>query len=155
MMRPTFDNFVAPRFEPVCSIASATFSDYADHLSAIYARDNHLCEGISSSRDCSSCKLRLCRFRASVCCLASVVVLPWVTWAQGFSSPRPMVAALKAPTPYGRTLSFTASAARLLEVMDSCPQASWDPLPQILSSHRRSGSRRRTHWASMYRIQMV
>jgi single-strand DNA-binding protein len=51
-------------------------------------------------------------------------------------------AALKTPPPFGRTLSFPESAARLSRGADSCPQASCGPLPQILSSRRGSGSRR-------------
>src|SRR5258708_5289221 len=62
-------------------------------------------------------------------------------------------AALKTPPPFGRTLSFPKSAARLSRGADSCPQASCGPLPQILSSRRGSGSRRHTRWASMYRRQ--
>src|ERR1700737_385667 len=62
-------------------------------------------------------------------------------------------AALKTPPPFGRTLSFPESAARLSGGADSCPQASLGPLPQILSSRRGSGSRRHTRWASMYRRQ--
>jgi hypothetical protein len=60
-------------------------------------------------------------------------------------------AALK--TPFGRTLSFPESAARLPRGADSCPQASCGPLPQFLTSRRGSGSRRHTRWASMYRRQ--
>src|ERR1700710_2670919 len=55
--------------------------------------------------------------------------------------------------PFGRTLSFPESAARLSRGADSCPKASVGPLPQILSSRRGSGSRRHTRWASMYRRQ--
>jgi hypothetical protein len=62
-------------------------------------------------------------------------------------------AALKTPPPFGRTLSFPESAARLSRGADSCPQASSGPLPQIPSSRRGSGSRRHTRWASMYRRQ--
>ena len=62
-------------------------------------------------------------------------------------------AALKAPPPFGRTLSFQDSAARLFVVRTPIPIASPGPLPQILSSRRGSGSRRHTRWASMYRIQ--
>jgi single-strand DNA-binding protein len=62
-------------------------------------------------------------------------------------------AALKTPPRFGRTLSFPESAARLSRGADSCPQASWGPLPQIPCSRRGSGSRRHTRWASMYRIQ--
>jgi hypothetical protein len=56
-------------------------------------------------------------------------------------------AALKTPPPFGRTLSFPESAARLSRGADSCPKASSGPLPQILSSRRGSGSRRHTRWA--------
>ena len=56
-------------------------------------------------------------------------------------------AALKTPPPFGRTLSFPESAARLSRGADSCPQASCGPLPQIPSSRRGSGSRRHTRWA--------
>jgi hypothetical protein len=62
-------------------------------------------------------------------------------------------AALKTPPPFGRTLSFQDSAARLFEVRTPIPIASLGPLPQILSSRRGSGSRRHTRWASMYRRQ--
>jgi hypothetical protein len=55
--------------------------------------------------------------------------------------------------PFGRTLSFPESAARLARGADSCPKASLGPLPQILFSRRGSGSRRHTRWASMYRRQ--
>jgi single-strand DNA-binding protein len=53
-------------------------------------------------------------------------------------------AALKTPPPFGRTLSFPESAARLFEVRTPIPVASPGPLPQILSSRRGSGSRRHT-----------
>ena len=62
-------------------------------------------------------------------------------------------AALKAPPPFGRTLSFQDSAARLSEVRTPVPIASLGPLPQILSTRRGSGSRRHTLRASMYRRQ--
>jgi hypothetical protein len=62
-------------------------------------------------------------------------------------------AALKTPPPFGRTLSFQDSTARLFEVRTPVPIASLGPLPQILSSRRGSGSRRHTRWASMYRRQ--
>jgi hypothetical protein len=55
-------------------------------------------------------------------------------------------AALKAPPPFGRTLSFQDSTARLFEVRTPIPIASLGPLPQILSSRRGSGSRRHTRW---------
>src|SRR5271156_6214518 len=48
-------------------------------------------------------------------------------------------AALKAPPPFGRTLSFQDSATRLSEVRTPVPIASLGPLPQILSSRRGSG----------------
>ena len=48
-------------------------------------------------------------------------------------------AALKAPPPFGRTLSFPDSAARLIEVWTTVPKASSGPLPQNLSSRRGSG----------------
>src|SRR5206468_8380032 len=59
----------------------------------------------------------------------------------GLSSICVQRAALKTPPPFGRTLSFPESAARLSRGADSCPQASCGPLPQILSSRRGSGSR--------------
>jgi hypothetical protein len=62
-------------------------------------------------------------------------------------------AALKAPPPFGRTLSFPESAMRLCEVRTPSPQASWGPLPQIQFSRLGSGSRRHTLRASMYRRQ--
>ena len=53
-------------------------------------------------------------------------------------------AALKAPPPFGRTLSFRESAARLSRGVDSRPKACLGLLPQIQSSRLGSGSRRRT-----------
>ena len=41
-------------------------------------------------------------------------------------------AALKTPPPFGRTLSFPESTARLFEVRTPIPVASPGPLPQIL-----------------------
>ena len=38
-------------------------------------------------------------------------------------------AAIKTPPPFGRTLSFTESAARLSRGVDSCPQAMYGPPP--------------------------
>jgi single-strand DNA-binding protein len=61
-------------------------------------------------------------------------------------------AALRPPTPYGRTLSRKRFAARLSGT-DSSPKASLSPLPQIFSSRLGSGPRRHTLRASMYRIQ--
>src|SRR5258707_13582789 len=45
-------------------------------------------------------------------------------------------AALKAPPPFGRTLSFQDSTACLFEVRTPVPIAILGPLPQILSSCR-------------------
>jgi single-strand DNA-binding protein len=60
-------------------------------------------------------------------------------------------AALKAPPPFGRTLSFPDSATRLYEVWTPVPKASVGPLPQNLSSRRGSGPRRHILRTSMYR----
>ena len=61
-------------------------------------------------------------------------------------------AALRTPPPFGRTLSFQTFASRLSGV-DSSPEASSGPFPQISSTRLGSGSRRHTLRASMYRIQ--
>jgi hypothetical protein len=51
-------------------------------------------------------------------------------------------AALRTPTPFGRTLSFQDSATRLFEVRTPVPIASLGPLPQNLSrTERRSQNR--------------
>lgn len=60
-------------------------------------------------------------------------------------------AALKAPPPFGRTLSFVDSATRLYEVWTPVPKASSGPFPKNLSTRRGSGSRRHSPWPSMYR----
>ena len=54
--------------------------------------------------------------------------------------------------PFGRTLSFQTFASRLSGV-DSSPEASSGPFPQISFTRLGSGSRRHTLRASMYRIQ--
>jgi hypothetical protein len=61
-------------------------------------------------------------------------------------------AALRTPPPFGRTLSFQTFASRLSGV-DSSPEASSGPFPQISSTRLGRGSRRHTLRASMYRIQ--
>ena len=61
-------------------------------------------------------------------------------------------AALRTPPPFGRTLSFQTFAPRLSGV-DSSPEASSGPSPQISSTRLGSRSRRHTLRASMYRIQ--
>ncbi|WP_263385549.1 single-stranded DNA-binding protein [Granulicella arctica] len=50
-------------------------------------------------------------------------------------------AALKTPTPFGRTLSFPEPAVAPLRGVDSSPEANSGPLPQIPFSRRGSGSR--------------
>ena len=61
-------------------------------------------------------------------------------------------AALRTPPPFGRTLSFQTFAPRL-SGMDSSPEASSGPSPQISSTRLGSRSHRHTLRASMYRIQ--
>ena len=61
-------------------------------------------------------------------------------------------AALRTPPPFGRTLSFQTFAPRLSGV-DSSPEASSGPSPQISSTRLGSRSHRHTLRASMYRIQ--